>query len=315
MQQRQPRLGDVVDDYCPRERRVTNHAVVAMVGDEVKQTRCTTCDAEHDYKHAKVPPQRKKKDVPGALYQQVLDGIPRVVPPDQAPDDEPEAEAAIVQAESEADVEGDAAPLAADAAPAGEHEGPVHRRLIRATLPRLPGAEPPVRREPEFTMRTPAHGRSGKPKNGFRGGGMQRAGGPGSRAGAGQRPRQPGQAARPPGGRWCLEPLGSARLRRPRSRGTAPGARRQEAFAIARFRARSPRHSYATDVKGWRGHYVPRVSGRAAAAGQRATAGGTVGSDGSVRAHRRSADVCRAPAGSAHHAGHHGGIAHLLQAR
>ena len=91
MQQRQPRLGDVVDDYCPRERRVTNHAVVAMVGDEVKQTRCTTCDAEHDYKHAKVPPQRKKKDVPGALYQQVLDGIPRVVPtPDQAPDDEPE---------------------------------------------------------------------------------------------------------------------------------------------------------------------------------------------------------------------------------
>ncbi len=75
-----------MDDYCPRERRVTNHAVVAMVGDEVKQTRCTTCDAEHDYKHAKVPPQRKKKDVPGALYQQVLDGIPRVVPtPDPAP--------------------------------------------------------------------------------------------------------------------------------------------------------------------------------------------------------------------------------------
>src|SRR6185503_9616454 len=167
MQQRQPRLGDVVDDYCPRERRVTNHAVVAMVGDEVKQTRCTTCDAEHDYKHAKVPPQRKKKDVPGALYQQVLDGIPRVVPtPEQAPDDE--AEAAVVPAEG---------------APAGEHEGPVHRRLIRATLPRLPGAEPPVRREPEFTMRTPAHTRPGKPKNGFRGGGMQRAGGP---AGQGQ---------------------------------------------------------------------------------------------------------------------------------
>ena len=71
MQQRQPRLGDVVDDYCPRERRVTNHAVVAMVGDEIKQTRCTTCDAGHEFKQARVPPQRKKKDVPGALYQQV----------------------------------------------------------------------------------------------------------------------------------------------------------------------------------------------------------------------------------------------------
>ena len=56
MQQRQPRLGDIVDDYCPRERRITNHAVVAMIGDEVKQTRCTTCDAEHEYKQAKVPP-------------------------------------------------------------------------------------------------------------------------------------------------------------------------------------------------------------------------------------------------------------------
>ena len=77
MQQRQLRLGDILDDYCPRERRVTNHAVVAMVGEDVKQTRCTTCDAEHEYKQAKVPPQRKKKAAPGALYQEVLAGIPR----------------------------------------------------------------------------------------------------------------------------------------------------------------------------------------------------------------------------------------------
>ena len=62
MQQRQLRLGDILDDYCPRERRLTNHAVVAMVGDDVKQTRCTTCDAEHEYKHAKVPRQRRKSD-------------------------------------------------------------------------------------------------------------------------------------------------------------------------------------------------------------------------------------------------------------
>ena len=143
MQQRQPRLGDVVDDYCPRERRVTNHAVVAMVGDEVKQTRCTTCDAEHDYKHAKVPPQRKKKDVPGALYQQVLDGIPRVVPtPDPSLEDD--AERAACRRDAEAEPEGDSRALAADGAPTGELEGPVHRRLIRATLPRLPGAEAPV---------------------------------------------------------------------------------------------------------------------------------------------------------------------------
>ena len=34
MQQRRVRLGDVLDDYCPRERRVTNHAVVAMIEDD-----------------------------------------------------------------------------------------------------------------------------------------------------------------------------------------------------------------------------------------------------------------------------------------
>src|SRR5262245_61791875 len=30
MEQRPLRLGDNVDDYCPRERRVTNHAIVAI---------------------------------------------------------------------------------------------------------------------------------------------------------------------------------------------------------------------------------------------------------------------------------------------
>src|SRR4029079_12565826 len=79
MQQRQLRLGDILDDYCPRERRVTNHAVVAMVGSDVKQTRCTTCDAEHEYKHAKVPRQRKKGDTPAALYAQVAAGAPKRV--------------------------------------------------------------------------------------------------------------------------------------------------------------------------------------------------------------------------------------------
>src|ERR1041384_605135 len=74
MQQRQLRLGDILDDYCPRERRLTNHAVVAMVGDEVMQTRCTTCDAEHEFKHAKVPRQRRKNET-AALQAQVLAGV------------------------------------------------------------------------------------------------------------------------------------------------------------------------------------------------------------------------------------------------
>src|SRR3954453_15636871 len=95
MQQRQLRLGDILDDYCPRERRVTNHAVVAMVGDDVKQTRCTTCDAEHEFKHAKGPRQRRKPDTPAALYSQVLANGPKRVAHEPAHHDEEEAAAVM----------------------------------------------------------------------------------------------------------------------------------------------------------------------------------------------------------------------------
>ena len=189
MQQRQPRLGDIVDDYCPRERRITNHAVVAMIGDEVKQTRCATCDAEHQYKQAKIPPQRRKKEVPGVLYQQVLEGMPRkvgpglgasgteppeevpVAPPEPLPSPEP---VAVMPQPPDASEEPDV-PHAPDV-PHGPEDGSVHRRLIRATLPRLTD-EPPQRREPEFTIRNTQHARHGRFGKNFRG---HRPGTPGS---------------------------------------------------------------------------------------------------------------------------------------
>mgnify|MGYP003297181116 CR=1 FL=1 len=75
MEQRRLRLGDTLDDYCPRERRVTNHAIVAMIEEDIKQTRCTTCDAEHAYKGARVPRRRS-----------LLHGrLPRRPPPSRAP--------------------------------------------------------------------------------------------------------------------------------------------------------------------------------------------------------------------------------------
>src|SRR5687767_13729376 len=76
MQQRRLRLGDILDDYCPRERRVTNHAVVAMIDDQVKQTRCTTCDADHDYKQARVPGPRRKKDADLSAGGAPVGGLP-----------------------------------------------------------------------------------------------------------------------------------------------------------------------------------------------------------------------------------------------
>lgn len=181
MQQRRLRLGDILDDYCPRERRITNHAVVAMIDDQVKQTRCATCDADHEYKAAKVPAPRRKR--PDAAAGDPAEGLLR--PPTGPADVEPVAEVpAADEATSDTfetppspdDSGADDEPLAADADD-GNSDGPVHRRLIRATLPRQDG-QAPERRSPDFTVRQPG-GRGGREPDGNR---------PGQRFGQGRRP-------------------------------------------------------------------------------------------------------------------------------
>lgn len=169
MEQRRLRLGDILDDYCPRERRVTNHAIVAMIEEDIKQTRCTTCDAEHAYKGARVPKRRKKDSALAA----VLAGAP-------APETAPAPAIAAPVAEASPETSSAAAPEPRDArepeppvegqspqfesvvdAPRDEPEAepnpaavdcPVHRPLIRATLPR-PEGQKDTRPVPDFTIR------------------------------------------------------------------------------------------------------------------------------------------------------------------
>jgi hypothetical protein len=177
MQQRRLRLGDILDDYCPRERRITNHAVVAMIDDEVKQTRCTTCDADHEYKQARIPPPRRKKDNPPPTPTEMPDHNHDEETLDAAPFLEADAadavEAAPIEAAPDTPLE---QPGADNGAHAEEHEehvpeddGPVHRRLIRATLPR-PEGQAPERKVPDFTVRQPG-GRGGREFDGNRTGG------------------------------------------------------------------------------------------------------------------------------------------------
>jgi hypothetical protein len=198
MQQRQPRLGDVLDDYCPRERRVTNHAVVAIVGDDVRQTRCTTCDAEHEYRHAKVPAPRKTKGA-GAPAADAPGGRPVLAAPRPEPSppiDEPTTEAGCDVPAFDVDVDVAEPRLTTEHEAAPEEardDGPVHRPLIRATFPRQEG-HVPTRREPEFTIRQPTGHRGRGPWDrgfGQRGGG-QHAGGPRQGGGFGRGPRHGG---------------------------------------------------------------------------------------------------------------------------
>jgi hypothetical protein len=185
MQDRRYRPGDVLDDYCPRERRITDHAIVAMIDDEIRRTRCGSCDAEHEYKEAKVPSPRRKTQPP-ALFTQVLEGMngPVAKPHPAAAEGEPDAAASIdeesiaVAVEDEpiespvlADARREPEPVtvaagAEDETPAEEEEnrdegGFFRRSLIRATFPRPEGQAPPDRKIPEFTIQSLQNRRNG----------------------------------------------------------------------------------------------------------------------------------------------------------
>ena len=204
-----------------------------MIEDDVKQTRCTTCDADHEYKHARVPALRRKKADEAAVAAAPR---PAVVVPAAGPvaadvaaepaepavetsrataHDAPPDEPGLAAAAGEPAADG-----VADPAPAHE-DGPVHRRLIRATLPRPEGEPPPQEwKEPEFTVRQP--GGNGK--------GDQRR--PGGRRGRGRRRGQQPGGGQPfraghesPGSQGRGEPNGNRAPSGPRESGRDHGPR------------------------------------------------------------------------------------------
>jgi hypothetical protein len=66
------RLGDVIDDYCVKCKRIMNHSVVSCLNDEPAKVRCRTCHGDHDYRHEQAPPS--KADLrKAALFKEVLD--------------------------------------------------------------------------------------------------------------------------------------------------------------------------------------------------------------------------------------------------
>jgi len=55
---REPRLGDDIDDFCVRCKRIMNHAIVSVVKGEPAKVRCRTCHNDHDYRHEQPPPPK-----------------------------------------------------------------------------------------------------------------------------------------------------------------------------------------------------------------------------------------------------------------
>ncbi len=52
------RLGDIIDDYCIKCKRIMNHAVVSILDGGPAKVRCRTCYNDHDYRHEIAPPPK-----------------------------------------------------------------------------------------------------------------------------------------------------------------------------------------------------------------------------------------------------------------
>ena len=76
---REPRLGDDIDDFCVRCKRVMNHSVVSVINGEPAKVRCRTCHSDHDFRHEQAPPP-KVDARKAALFNEVL----KKVNPDDA---------------------------------------------------------------------------------------------------------------------------------------------------------------------------------------------------------------------------------------
>jgi len=68
---REPRLGDDIDDYCVRCKRIMNHSVVSVINAEPAKVRCRICHSDHDFRHEQAPPPKvdARKQ---ALFNEVL---------------------------------------------------------------------------------------------------------------------------------------------------------------------------------------------------------------------------------------------------
>jgi len=78
------RLGDDIDDFCVRCKRIMNHSVVSVVNNEPAKVRCRTCHSDHDYRHEQAPPPKvdlRKQ----ALFAEVLKKVSPDDPPPTTP--------------------------------------------------------------------------------------------------------------------------------------------------------------------------------------------------------------------------------------
>src|SRR6266550_822822 len=76
------RLGDDIDDFCVRCKRVMTHNVVSVLNGKPAKVRCRTCHSDHDFRNEQPPPP-KVDPRKAALFNEVLKKVdPSAIPVD-----------------------------------------------------------------------------------------------------------------------------------------------------------------------------------------------------------------------------------------
>jgi len=79
---RELRLGDIIDDWCIKCRRLTNHAIVSLLDTEAAKVRCRSCYSDHNYLKEIAPPSKKELK---RMAEAALSGDPDTVSVPPAP--------------------------------------------------------------------------------------------------------------------------------------------------------------------------------------------------------------------------------------
>src|ERR1019366_8175305 len=112
------RLGDDIDDFCVRCKRVMNHNVVSVLNGQAAKVRCRTCHSDHDFRHEQAPPPKvdaRKAALFNEVLKKVAPGDSRAVVDDVELEIIPE-----LDGESDVEIDGDAgAEMEVDAEPVG----------------------------------------------------------------------------------------------------------------------------------------------------------------------------------------------------
>ena len=100
------RLGDDIDDFCVRCKRVMNHNVVSVLNGQAAKVRCRTCYSDHDFRHEQAPPPKvdaRKAALFNEVLKKVAPGDARAVVDDVELEIIPE-----LDGESDVEIDGDA---------------------------------------------------------------------------------------------------------------------------------------------------------------------------------------------------------------